>query len=633
MAFISTTLNTPLVHNCSDVDVKHNYEFLTSVEYNLARDKIPGPLDDILNNQTLDGEKYLLSTAHWSIAPFSKEPMTSVVCYPDGTGDKIMYRPGLIKDFQHPAEFFSAEENKDKELWEKTSLAQLTSSLHEFTITPSTPSTVPKDILKWDENTRVYGLVIGTGYNVHSGAYDDKKPCLYSSLYICSPVIDHATGDIDHVVLGILVKPYNKDNDARHMTTVYADEPKKRGDYIYVYEVGGLMGLNDYKPKDPKKCTFAPFLTWEGIKFKWVKTDTWTDGREVSVLVPYLDLSVVPYLSRYGWNMLGVSQDDPHIPQYLKQLDMDFGLKYVTPMIRPHVCNGFFYGSMYPASKDKLYPSNTFLYTKDYNYTTDSEWCDFHAAWSWGFQVRNSGSTIYLHDNLNSRNLVSLRGPLRGAIGYCEGSFPLPIPNHGCEIVGGLDSCCGLHAEGNLDWFIRVAEYPYHMQGFLFEPYRKAEDMLAQPYSRVIPASGKEFKFMPNVLHRDCLYSSVVELDENLWIAPESLLEKKGVYKVKVPWTVLSYTQDTGELMVGDVIDTSCLGAEIFMGTPRYWCAQKIDDSYWVWSSLIPVDGKTSPEITIHKLEWKTHKMYIQDCQETREMLQYVPSSDSLLIP
>ena len=50
MAFISTTLNTPVTHSCSDVDVKHNYEFLTSVEYNLARDKIPGPLNDILNN-------------------------------------------------------------------------------------------------------------------------------------------------------------------------------------------------------------------------------------------------------------------------------------------------------------------------------------------------------------------------------------------------------------------------------------------------------------------------------------------------------------------------------------------------------------------------------------------------------
>jgi hypothetical protein len=149
----------------------------------------------------------------------------------------------------------------------------------------------------------------------------------------------------------------------------------------------------------------------------------------------------------------------------------------------------------------------------------------------------------------------------------------------------------------------------------------------------VIPDTGNDIKFMPNALHRDCLYSSVVELDENLWIAPESLLEKDRVYKEKVPWTVLSYTQNTGELMVGDVIDTSCLGAEVFMGTPRYWCAQKIDDSYWVWSSRIPISGNTEPEITIHKLEWKAHKMYTPDCQETREMLNYIPDTDLLLIP
>jgi hypothetical protein len=157
--------------------------------------------------------------------------------------------------------------------------------------------------------------------------------------------------------------------------------------------------------------------------------------------------------------------------------------------------------------------------------------------------------------------------------------------------------------------------------------------MIAQPFSRIVPVSGKDFKFMPNALHRDCLYSSVVKLDENLWIAPESLLEKDKVYKEKVPWTVLSYTQDTGELMVGDVIDTSCLGAEIFMGTPRYWSAQKIGDSYWVWSSMIPVDGETPPEITVHKLEWKEHKMHTPVCENTPGILQYMPSTDLLLIP
>lgn len=627
MALISTTLNTPITHSCSDVVVKNNYEFLSSVEYNIAQDKIPGPLDDILNNQTLDGEKYLLSTAHWSVAPFSKDPSTSVVCYPDGTGDKITYIPGLIEEFKHPAEFFNTEKHNDKNFWEYTALAQLTSSLYEFTITPSTPNTVPKDVLKWDADTRVYGLVIGTGYNVHYGAYDDKKPCLYPSVYICSPVIDHATGDIDHAVFGIVIIPFERDYDPRHLTTVYVDEPKMRGNYIYVYEVGGLPGIGDYAPIDSEKRTFAPFLTWDGIKFKWVKTNKWVDGREVSVLVPYQHIEGI---SKYGWNKLEIPQDDPHIPFYFKYKNAL--TKYVTPMIRPHVCNGFFYGSMYPSPTDKIYYSDRFYYTAP-NYTSEPELCDFHGAWSWGFQVRNSGSTIIPGDHLNVRNLVSLRGPLRGAIGFCEGSFPLPLPNRGCEIVGGLDSCCGLHMDGEQEWF----NLPWSLFAMLFKqivkPYTNAEDMIAQPFSRVVPASGKEIKFMPNALHRDCLYSSVVKLDENLWIAPESLLKKDGVYKGKIPWTVLSYTQDTGELMVGDVIDTSCLGAEIFMGTPRYWSAQKIDDSYWVWSSRIPVDGKTPPEITVHKLEWKAHKMYIPEYQETHNLLQYMPDSDLLLIP
>lgn len=629
MAFISTTLKTPITHSCSDVVVNNNYEFLSSVEYNLARDNIPGPLDDLLNYHTRDGEKYLLSTAHWSIAPFSKDPSTSVVCHPDSTGQRIYYTPGLIDNFQHPAETLNTEKKDNKDLWEYTTLAQLTSSLHEFTITPSTPRDVPKDVLKWDADTRVYGLAIGTGYNVHYGAYDDKKPCLYSSLYICSPVIDHATGDINHVVLGILIKPYDRDYDPRHMTTVYADEPKPRGDYIYVYEVGGLPGIGDYSPTDEEKRTFTPFLTWEGIKFKWEVTEKWIDGRRVSILVPYQHKNVLPSPNHYGWNKLEIPQDDPHIPFYLKKDNSK--AKYVTPMIRPHVCNGFFYGSMYPSPEDKIYYSDIF-YSTEPDYTSNPELCDFHGAWSWGFQVRNSGSTIDVQDHLNVRNLVSLRGPLRGAIGFCEGSFPLPIPNHGCEIVGGLDSCCGLHLDGVEEWF----NLPWSLSATLFkrivEPYMNAEDMIAQPFSRVVPVSGKEFKFMPNALHRDCLYSSVVELDENLWIAPESLLEKDGVYKEKVPWTVLSYTQDTGELMVGDVIDTSCLGAEIFMGTPRYWSAQKIGDSYWVWSSRIPVDGETPPEITVHKLEWKAHKMYIPDCQKTNSMLQYIPDTDLLSI-
>lgn len=610
MAIISTMLNTPITHSCSDVDVKHNYEFLSSVEYNLARDEIPGPLNDILNNQTDDGKRYLLSTAHWAIAPFSQDARTSVVCYPDGTGKRIIYLPGLTDESTHPAEGFTT-----KGLWEHTTLAQLTSSLYEFTFTPSVPSTPSQDVSKWKKDMRVYGLAIGMGHNIHGGDFEGEQKCQYPSLYICSPVIDHATGDVDYVVLGISTPVIA--GRMRHMTTVYVDEQEKELNRIYMYEVGGIWDYDKDDLVDTFK-TYAPTLSWLKIKFNWVETDNWIHGRKATILVPEIaDKNI---------NCLYVPKDDPHIPWYLKEESSK--VQYVTPMIRPHVCNGFFYGSKYPSDADIMYPRSYFHHPT--KYTNVPEFCDFHGAWSWGFHVRNSGWTVNL---TNSKELVSLRGPLRGAIGFCEGSFPLPIPNHGCEIVGGLDSCCGIHLDGEKEWFSGDLKGLLQQVDTLIDsPYLDAEEMIAQPFSRVISNLSKDIIFMPNALHRDCLYSSVVELDENLWIAPESLLEKDRVYKEKVPWTVLSYTQDTGELMVGDVIDTSCLGAEIYMGAPRYWCAQKIGDSYWVWSSLIPVDGRTPPEITIHKLEWKTHKMHTPVCENTIGMLQYMPNTDSLLI-
>ena len=618
MAFISTTLNTPFTHSCSDVDVIHNYEFLSSVEYNLARDKIPGPLNDILNNRTRDDERYFLSTAHWAIAPFSQDARSAVVCYPEGTGERITHMPGLHENALHPA-----EEITDIKAWNKTGLAQLTSSLYEFTFTPSMPSTPSKEISNWEQGMRVYGLVIGTGYNIHQGGNQIYQNCRFPSLYICSPVIDHATGDVDYVVLGLLIPTAKR---MRHMTTVYADEPKKESNEIFVYEVGGLYGYNKDEPSDENFRTYAPTLSWIKVVFKWVETEKWIDGRKASILVPIAG----PEVSTGGHNILYVPKDDPHIPWYLREESS--GMKYVTPMIRPHVCNGFFYGSKYPLDTDEVYPSSYFR--NPTKYTKVPEFCDFHGAWSWGFQVRKSGSTWNPADFHDYRELISLRGPLRGAIGFCEGSFPLPIPNHGCEIVGGLDSCCGIHLDGEKEWFSRDLKGLLQMVDSLISaPYLDSKEMIAQPFSRVIPETCKEIKFMPNALHRDCLYSSVVELDDNLWIAPESLLEKDGVYKEKVPWTVLSYTQDTGELMVGDVVDTSCLGAEIFMGTPRYWCAQKIGESYWVWSSRIPISGNTEPEITIHKLEWKAHKMHTPDCENTHDMLQYIPNTDLLLIP
>ena len=608
MTFISTMLNTPVTHSCSDVDIKHNYEFLSSVEYNLARDEIPGPLNDILNNQTDDGKRYLLSTAHWAIAPFSQDARTSVVCYPDGTGERITYIPGLTDDSTHPAEGFTT-----KKLWKYTTLAQLTSSLYEFTFTPSVPSEPSQDLSKWKKDMRVYGLAIGMGYNIHGGDFEGEQKCHYPTLYICSPVIDHATGDVDYVVLGTTAPVIAK--RMRHMTTVYVDEQKKESNEIYMYEVGGIWeyyeddSLNNFN-------TYAPTLSWLKIKFNWVETDKWISGRKVTILVPEIVGG--------STNILHVPQGDPHIPCYLKEGSS--GMKYVTPMIRPHVCNGFFYGSKYPSDADIKYPRSYFFHPT--KHTTVPEFCDFHAAWSWGFQVRKSGGVS------RYKELVSLRGPLRGAIGFCEGSFPLPIPNHGCEIVGGLDSCCGIHLDGEENWFAGgLSGLLQQVNSLIDRPYLDATEMIAQQFSRVIPETCNEIKFMPNALHRDCLYSSVVELDDNLWIAPESLLEKDGVYKEKVPWTVLSYTQSTGELMVGDVIDTSCLGAEVYMGAPRYWCAQKIGDSYWVWSSRIPISGNQEPEITVHKLEWKTHKMHTPVCENTPGMLQYMPNTDSLLIP
>jgi hypothetical protein len=294
------------------------------VEYNLARDKIHGPLDDLLNNQTLDGKKYLLSTAHWAIAPFSQNAQTAVVCYPDGTGKRITYLPGLTDESLHPAEEFT-----NKKQWEKTVLAQLTSSLHEFTFTPSKPSTIPSDHKdKWVAGTQVYGLVIGMGYNVHSGEYSLEKNCRYPSLYICSPVIDHATGDIDYVVLGITIPQSNR---LRHMTTVYADEPEKESNQIFVYEVGGFYWNNKDAPVD-EYDTYAPILSWVEISFKWVVTNKWIDGRKASILVPTIEKGDI--------NFLYISDDDPHIPYYLKKESSH--MKYVTPMIRPHVCNGFF---------------------------------------------------------------------------------------------------------------------------------------------------------------------------------------------------------------------------------------------------------------------------------------------------
>ena len=608
MAFISTTLNTPVTHSCSDVDVKHNYEFLTSVEYNLARDKIPGPLNDILNNQTDDGEKYLLSTAHWSIAPFSRDARTAVVCYPDGSGERITYISGLTDKSMHPAEGFTT-----KNLWKYTTLAQLTSSLYEITFTPSTPSKPSNEVSKWKKDMRVYGLAIGTGYNIHRGDLTIEQKCQYPSLYICSPVIDHATGDVDYVVLGITAPVIAK--RMRHMTTVYVDEQKKESNEIFMYEVGGIWEYYENVPED-KFNTYAPTLSWLKIKFNWVETDNWIHGRKATILVPE------PVEG--STNLLYVPPNDPHIPWYLKEASTK--MKYVTPMIRPHVCNGFFYGSKYPSDADIMYFREDFHNpTKN---TSVPEFCDFHGAWSWGFQVRNSSGIT------ESKELVSLRGPLRGAIGFCEGSFPLPIPNHGCEIVGGLDSCCGIHLDGEEKWFSGdLKGVLMQVDALIDKPYLEAEEMIAQPFSRVIPETCKEIKFMPNALHRDCLYSSVVELDDNLWIAPESLLEKDRVYKEKVPWTVLSYTQNTGELIVGDVIDTSCLGAEVYMGASRYWCSQKIGDSYWVWSSRIPISGNQEPEITVHKLEWKAHKMHTPVCENTPGLLQYIPSTDLLLIP